>query len=50
MPGQPTKTSKTGHFRVLRNKSSDTNIFAHAGIAPPDGVLRRTPAQMLQRT
>ena len=35
MPEQPPKTSKTGHFGVLRNKSSNTNISAHAASAPP---------------
>ena len=30
-----TKTSKTGHFGVLRNKSSDANISTHTGSAPP---------------
>ena len=28
-------TSKTGHFGVLRNKSSDANISTHASSAPP---------------
>ena len=35
MPEQPPKTSKTGHFGVLLNKSSDANISAHAASAPP---------------
>ena len=33
-PERPPKTSKTGHFGVLRNISNDTNISAHAGSAP----------------
>ena len=28
-------TSKTGHFGVLHNKSSYTNIYTHVGSAPP---------------
>ena len=35
MPEQPPKTSKTGHFGVLHNKSSYTNIYTHVGSAPP---------------
>ena len=35
MPEQSPKTSKTGHFRVLHNKSSDTNIYTDVGSALP---------------
>ena len=61
-PEKLPKTSKTGHFGVIRSKSSDRKIFVHAGSDRPscfgtghvtvlsDGVLRRTPAQMFQRT
>ena len=35
MPEQPPKTSKTGSFGVLLNKSSDANISVHAASASP---------------
>ena len=35
MSEQPHKTSKTGLFVVLRNKSSDISISAHARSTPP---------------
>ena len=35
MPERPSKTIKTGHFGVLSNKSSGTNISVHAGSALP---------------
>ena len=35
MPEQSPKTSKTGHFGVLRSKSSDANILVHASSALP---------------
>ena len=34
-PEQPPKTSKTGHLRVLRRKSSSTKIAVHANSALP---------------
>ena len=53
MPEQPPKTSKIGHFGVLRNKSSDTNIFECTGSALPycfgtghETVLSTPPRKM----
>ena len=46
VPEQPPKTRKTGHFRVLHNKASYTNIYTHVGSAPPScfGTKKSPPS------